>query len=1010
MKLIITMLNKLFGPWSIGFNSKKAQGFSNPKIRLTIWSLLSSSLYTKQNNTWTIIWSTFWTSDIEQVIENENQGSNNTVDQDSKNPIYTFENIEKKIQPNKKNKQKTETHWTKKITLDEVDFSSFEVDLKKATDTINIHSNFKDWSKIILQAREKIYQYTSTLQFDEWYKLHKKRDQFEKDFYSTFNMLIYSLWSLSEYDRLSTELDKTLALNIIGEFKDLTQVQVYSRIWFALSFLNNADLSVNYYDKAYNLYFEKETQIQNWDFSYNLFMRILTYKLVTIDQDRTKLDNIRLWASIWTNEWAIFESYRDRLDQIKRDFDPKIIDFDFNISQEENYTTFIQKYLSNKNTLNPRQDAHLIMFRRIRTNMFSIQYEYFSKKFENPDYHNSQEYLKKLDRIQWMMETMENQSKKLSNEKEWFKATNGPAHTEYIKAKILLNEWNHEQWFESIKKSIQLCLWKNFIDRDLALDIISYYLRYIDQQKINIDKEIIAIFLEKKPDDIDLDAAIQAFRSITKKNIDQKFGVITTMNTLYAQLEELNEELWDKNGIITEQYNQVMNLYKILSREYAINEQKTAIIADQRDSLNIIFQREKEAREDAEEAREKESRANEALNKSNETQKKLSYVLSFAIFCVILLLWKQIKLTLKERKLKEEESNKKQQVIEEIKNMAPNEAYYNHIYAQLSWLEWATRKTNITLYQQIWTVLDVAWHSKITKSLGQELYSHLIDESLQIFKRNNILHLETSEWDDATFTYHAKFPHDLEKQNNEYECQSLLKFIQDLEKTYQIHLPEKNKNNILQFLPSIRYKGYFSFWEITFSYLSGKFNYKWSMYNNGSRWWWIFQWRNGIVFFLDKGSDDYTQLKETIIKYLNKKWIWFRTEDKESDDVDGEIIQFYITPELYIIDSNSNIRLSAYNILKKDKTKDKPDTLCDIEISKLYLDKNWICYWCNFANKKLERSLRDKSGSKISLTINWKSAFWTYEPFLGRFCFTYIDPILERKIMMLYGHSIKETK
>jgi hypothetical protein len=63
-------------------------------------------------------------------------------------------------------------------------------------------------------------------------------------------------------------------------------------------------------------------------------------------------------------------------------------------------------------------------------------------------------------------------------------------------------------------------------------------------------------------------------------------------------------------------------------------------------------------------------------------------------------------------------------------------------------------------------------------------------------------------------------------------------------------------------------------------------------------------------------------------------------ENKESDEVDGEIIQFYITPELHIVNPNDNIRLSAYNILKKDKTKDNPDTQCEISISKLYIDKN----------------------------------------------------------------------
>jgi flagellar biosynthesis/type III secretory pathway M-ring protein FliF/YscJ len=128
----------------------------------------------------------------------------------------------------------------------------------------------------------------------------------------------------------------------------------------------------------------------------------------------------------------------------------------------------------------------------------------------------------------------------------------------------------------------------------------------------------------------------------------------------------------------------VLDLYAKLSQEYTIKATQNRIIENQRDSLTIINKSERRAKEEAIEAKEKESMANEALNKSNEIQKRLSYVLSFFILLVIFLLWQQIQLKLKERKLKEEERDKKQQVIEEIKNMAPNEAYYNHIYSKLS--------------------------------------------------------------------------------------------------------------------------------------------------------------------------------------------------------------------------------------------------------------------------------------------------------------------------------------
>lgn len=1000
------MLNKLFSR-SVNNNRERTLGFSSPRIRLTIWLLLSWPLHIKQNTTSSLIWSTG-----SRIIESL-QTTNTNHEKDSS--VVTKQAIDSSTTPRaslpkitipdkityKVSKKTPELLWNSKISLNEVDFSTFESDLAKASDLVYKQSNFKDWSTIIVNVRDKVSQYASTLTYDEWYKKHPKREQFEKHFSNSFNILIYSLWSLSEYDKLSRELDKILALNIINEFSDANQVQLYSRIWFALSFLNNADLSVSYYDKAYNLYFEKESQIQNWEFSYNLFMRILTYKLVTIDQIRTAaLDNIHLWASIGTSETDVLESYKERLDQIAHDFNPKIIDFDFNISQEDNYKLFVDKYINNKNKANPNQDANLIMFRRIWTNIFSIQYEYFNQKHLQTEI-DSEKYLLSLDRIMNMLYVME---------KHWFQINNGPAHTELIRAKILLHEWEDSLWYKSLKKSLALCLSKDFKDRDLALDIVSYYLRYIDKRDIKIDKEIIAIFLEKQPDEVDLDAAIEALRSITKKNIDQKFGVITTMNTLYSQLEILNEELWEKNEIITQQYDQVLDLYAKLSQEYTIKATQNRIIENQRDSLTIINKSERRAKEEAIEAKEKESMANEALNKSNEIQKRLSYVLSFFILLVIFLLWQQIQLKLKERKLKEEERDKKQQVIEEIKNMAPNEAYYNHIYSKLSWLEWATKTSSITLYQQVWSVLDVSWHSKIVQLVGQKLYSELIDESLQVFNLNNLLHLETSEWDDVTFTYHANFPQDLEKQNHDCETQSLLNYLHDLAKIYQVSLPEKNKNNILEFLPSIRYKGYFSMWEITYSYLSGKFNYKWSMYNNWSRWGSIFQWRNGIVFFLDKWNSNYPYLKNTLINYLESKWIFYRMENKESDEVDGEIIQFYITPELHIVNPNDNIRLSAYNILKKDKTKDNPDTQCEISISKLYIDKNWICYGCNFSDKKLENNLKKKSGSKVSLTINWKSAFGTYEPLLGRFCFAYIDPTLERNIMMLYSWIIMEPK
>jgi hypothetical protein len=102
----------------------------------------------------------------------------------------------------------------------------------------------------------------------------------------------------------------------------------------------------------------------------------------------------------------VLESYKERLDQIAHDFNPKIIDFDFNISQEDNYKLFVDKYINNKNKANPNQDANLIMFRRIWTNIFSIQYEYFNQKHLQTEI-DSEKYLLSLDRIMNMLYVME---------------------------------------------------------------------------------------------------------------------------------------------------------------------------------------------------------------------------------------------------------------------------------------------------------------------------------------------------------------------------------------------------------------------------------------------------------------------------------------------------------------------------------------------------------------------------------------------------------------------------